>query len=106
MEMLTRLNNEKLKRQEKIVTTMKRKQELELRKLEELEKNKSKVQLERQSRVMRIINKKETEKLRDTGSADSTGKHYHSFQKEKEDIRNEFDDLEDIQIGTNPRLPT
>ncbi len=34
--MLTRINHEKLRRQEKIVSDMRKKQETELRKLEEL----------------------------------------------------------------------
>lgn len=70
---------------------MKKKQEAELKKLEDLEKNKSRLQQSRQSRLLPIlksINKKETEKLQDTESAESNSKPYHSFQKEKEDRPN------------------
>ena len=41
--MLTRINNEKLKRQERIVNQMKQKQESELKKVQEIERNKSKI---------------------------------------------------------------
>lgn len=61
--MLARLNKEKLRRQERIVEDMKKKQEKELQKLNEME-NKSHIQLTRHDRQPLIkFNTKESENL-------------------------------------------
>lgn len=63
--MLSRINNEKMRRQEKLVNDLKKKQEFELKTIQQLEKNKSAIFNERQEKlaIFRSINKKETEKL-------------------------------------------
>jgi Mg/Co/Ni transporter MgtE len=65
IEMLSRINNEKMRRQEKIVHEMKKKQEKEIQKLVEIENNKSHLQLHRQSRANPLLkfNTKEIENL-------------------------------------------
>jgi hypothetical protein len=54
VEMLSRLNNERMRRQEKLVGDMRRKQESEMRKLEEIERNRSQMQLSRQLRPVTL----------------------------------------------------
>ena len=61
MEMLSKISNEKMRRQEKIVSDMKRKQQTELHQLELIEKNRSNLQQSRPARNMQLlrnINKK------------------------------------------------